>query len=151
MPRQDGIGGRAPTLLWWLVLLFVSTSLGGPNKVNVIVPFCSCTCCWNRSRFTCVEGSDINWLSFMSLIIATENTYTNPEQVGSRRVGAWSVGARRVGAQKFGPPVAKFVLLSCSCNYGRGSRPSPKVRDSGSRGSFCASPACSKGRRGFIK
>ena len=46
------------------------------NKANVIEPFCSCTCCWNRSRFTCLEGSDINWLSFMSLTIATENTYT---------------------------------------------------------------------------
>ena len=42
----------------------------------MIVPFSSCTCCWNRSRFTCVEGSDINWLSFMSLIFATENSYT---------------------------------------------------------------------------
>ena len=76
MPRQDGIGARAPTLVWWLVLLFLSTSPCGPNMVNLIVPFCSSTRCWNRSRFTCVEGSDINWLSFMSLIIATENTYT---------------------------------------------------------------------------
>ena len=75
-PGRMASEAERQTLLFWLVLLFVSTSLGGPNKVNVIEPFCSCTCCWNRSRFTCVEGSDINWLSFMSLTIATENTYT---------------------------------------------------------------------------
>ena len=77
-PRvQDDPEAKSQPFLVWLVLLLVSTSLGGPIKVNVIVPFCSCTCCWNRSRFTCVEGSDINWLSFMSLIIATENIYKN--------------------------------------------------------------------------
>ena len=75
-PGKMASEAERQTLLFWLVLLFVSTSLGGPNKVNVIEPFCSCTCCWNRSRFTCVEGSDINWLSFMSLTIATKNTYT---------------------------------------------------------------------------
>ena len=33
----------------------------------------------------CVEGSDINWLSFMSLIIATENTYRKMGKKGEKR------------------------------------------------------------------
>ena len=57
LDAQGGIMAKRQPFLWLLECVVLSISLGGPNKVNVIAPFCSRTCFVfdNSSWFTAIE------------------------------------------------------------------------------------------------